>query len=97
MPFAAALSTASDAARAAEEAGQAALHSLGRAPDLAIAFYSPHLAADAADIARVLQERLGAKVLLGILGESVIAGSKEVEDRPGVAVWVGCLGWQRGR
>jgi len=89
MPFAVALSTASDAARAAEEAGQAALHNLGRAPDLAIAFYSPHHAADAADLGRVLHERLGAKALLGILGESVIAGSKEVEDRPGVAVWVG--------
>ena len=76
MPFAVALSTASDAARAAEEAGQAALHSLGRAPDLAIAFYSPHHAADAADMARILHARLSAKVLLGILGESVIAGSR---------------------
>src|SRR5262245_8312884 len=89
MPFAVALSTASDAACAAEEAAQAAQHSLGRAPDLAIAFYSPHHAADAADMARVLHDRLGAKTLLGILGESVIAGSREVEDRPGVAVWVG--------
>jgi small ligand-binding sensory domain FIST len=88
MPFSVALSTASDAARAAEEAGQSALHELGRAPDLAVAFYSPHLAADAADMAQVLNARLGAKALLGILGESVIAGSREVEDRPGVSVWL---------
>jgi small ligand-binding sensory domain FIST len=88
MPFAVALSTASDAARAAEEAGQSALQGLGRAPDLAVAFYSPHLAADAADMAQVLNGRLGAKALLGILGESVIAGSREVEDRPAVAVWL---------
>jgi small ligand-binding sensory domain FIST len=88
MPFAVALSTAPDAARAAEEAGQAALKGLGRTPDLAVAFYSPHLAADAADMAQVLNARLGAKALLGILGESVIAGSREVEDRPGVSVWL---------
>jgi small ligand-binding sensory domain FIST len=89
MPFAVALSTASDAARAAEEAGQAALHELGRAPDLAAVFYSPHHAADAADMARILHARLGAKALLGILGEAVIARSREVEDRPGVSVWLG--------
>jgi len=88
MPFAVALSTASDASRAAEEAGQSALQGLGRTPDLAVAFYSPHLAADAADMAQVLNDRLGAKALLGILGESVIAGSREVEDRPAVAVWL---------
>jgi small ligand-binding sensory domain FIST len=90
MPFAAALSTASRAATAAEEVARAALHGLGgRSPDLAVAFYSPHLAADAADLASVLAERTGAKALVGVLGESIIGGSREVEDRPATALWVG--------
>src|SRR5829696_711666 len=89
MPFAAALSTAPRATTATEEVAQAALSGLGRAPDLAVAFYSPHLAADAADLARVLQDRLGTKALVGVLGESVIGGSREVEDRSAVALWVG--------
>ena len=89
MPFAAALSTAHQAATAAEEAAQAARNSLGRAPDLAVAFYSPHLAADAADLARVLHDRLGARASVGVLGESVIGGSREVEDRPALALWAG--------
>jgi small ligand-binding sensory domain FIST len=90
MPFAAALSTASRAATAAQEVALAALHGRGgRAPDLAVAFYSPHLAADAADLAGVLAERTGAKALVGVLGESVIGGSREVEDRPATALWLG--------
>jgi small ligand-binding sensory domain FIST len=90
MPFAAALSTASRAATAAQEVALAALHGLGgRTPDLAVAFYSPHLAADAADLAGVVAERTGAKALVGVLGESVIGGSREVEDRPATALWVG--------
>lgn len=90
MPFAAALSTAHTAATAAEEVAQAALSGLaGRSPDLAVAFYSPHHAANAADLASVLAERTGAKALLGVLGESIIGGSREVEDRPAVSLWVG--------
>ena len=95
MPFAAALSTAHKAATAAEEAARAALHGLGgRTPDLAVAFYSPHLAADAADLARVLHDRLGTKALIGVLGESVIGGSREIEDRPALALWLGA--WDGG-
>src|SRR5262245_16095281 len=89
MPFAAALSTAPSATTAAAEVAQAAASALGRTPNLAVAFYSPHLAADAADLARVLDERLGAKALVGVLGESIIGGAREVEDRPAVALWVG--------
>jgi small ligand-binding sensory domain FIST len=88
MPFAAALSTAIPTGTAADEAAQAAVTVLGRDPALAVAFFSPHHAANAAELASVLAERTGAKALLGVLGESVIGGSKEIEDRPAVSLWV---------
>jgi small ligand-binding sensory domain FIST len=88
MPFAAALSTAFPTRQAADEVAQAAATVLGRDPDLAVAFYSPHHAANAAELASVLAERTGARALLGVLGESVIGGSREVEDRPAVALWL---------
>jgi small ligand-binding sensory domain FIST len=90
MPFSAALSTAHTATTAAEEVAQAALRGLGgRSPDLAVAFYSPHHAANAAGLGSLLVERTGAKALVGVLGESIIGGSREIEDRPALALWVG--------
>jgi small ligand-binding sensory domain FIST len=91
MPFAAALSTAVPTATAADEVAQAAITLLGREPALAIAFYSPHHAANAAELASALAERTGAQALIGVLGESVVGGSREVEDEPAVALWV--AGW----
>lgn len=88
MPFAAALSTATETHRAADEVAQAAGTVLGRDPELAVAFYSPHHAANAADLASTLAERTGAKALLGVLGESVIGGTREIEDRPAVSLWL---------
>jgi small ligand-binding sensory domain FIST len=92
MPFAAALSTAIPTTQAADEAAQAAVTVLGRDPELAVAFYSPHHAANAADLACALAERTGAKALIGVLGESVIGGSREIEDRPALALWVASWG-----
>jgi small ligand-binding sensory domain FIST len=88
MPFAAALSTAFPTRQAADEVALAAATVLGRDPELAIAFYSPHHAANAAELASALAERTGARALLGVLGESVIGGSREIEDRPAVALWL---------
>lgn len=87
MPFAAALSTAFPSTLAASEVAQAVRSTLGRAPELAIAFYSPHHAANAADLAHALSEELGTTALTGILGESIVGGSREIEDRPAVALW----------
>ena len=92
MPFAAALSTAVPTTQAADEAAQAAVTVLGRDPDLAVAFYSPHHAANAADLASALAERTGARAIVGVLGESVIGGSREIEDRPALALWVAAWG-----
>jgi small ligand-binding sensory domain FIST len=96
MPFAAALSTATETHRAADEVAQAAGTVLGRDPELAVAFYSPHHAANAADLASTLAERTGAKALIGVLGESVIGGSREIEDRPAVALWLATWGGSVG-
>jgi small ligand-binding sensory domain FIST len=92
MPFAAALSTATDTHRAADEVAQAAGTVLGRDPELAVAFYSPHHAANAADLASTLAERTGAKALIGVLGESVVGGTREIEDRPAVSLWLATWG-----
>lgn len=89
MPFAAAVSTAPHAGRAAGEAARAVRADLGRVPELAVVFFSPHLAADAADIAQTVHSELGGPALIGVLGEGVIAGSAEVETQPAVAVWAG--------
>ena len=88
MPFAAALSTTFPTTAAADEVVRAARSALGCEPTLAVAFYSPHHAANAAELAHVLAEQTGAKALLGVLGESVIGGSREVEDQPAVALWL---------
>lgn len=88
MPFAAALSTATPTAQAADEVARATATVLGRDPELAVAFYSPHHAANAVELATALAERTGARALLGVLGEAVIGGSREIEDRPAVALWV---------
>jgi small ligand-binding sensory domain FIST len=87
MPFAAALSTAEHAARAAEEVAHNVRSQLKSTPDLAAVFYSPHHAAVASDIAESLIQHLEAKTVIGVLGESVVGGSKEIEDRPAVALW----------
>jgi small ligand-binding sensory domain FIST len=87
MSFAAALSTAEHASRAAEEVAHNLRTQLDRAPDLAVVFYSPHHAAIAHEIAESLQEHLNATALIGVLGESIIAGSKEIEDRQAIALW----------
>ncbi len=93
MSFVSALSTSPHATRAAEEVSASVEHALaGVAPELAVVFFSPHHAADAAEMAVVFQERLGAPALIGVLGESIVAGVKEVENRPGVALWAGSWG-----
>jgi small ligand-binding sensory domain FIST len=92
MPFAAAVSTAPNAARAAGEAAKAVRAELGAPAELAVVFFSPHLAADAAEIAQAVHQDLGGPALVGVLGEGVIAGGTELEMKPAVAVWAGDWG-----
>src|SRR5215471_11936090 len=88
MPFAAALSTQPQAARALDEVcAQLAGRPDGR-PDLALVFFSPHHAAVAETIAATVRERLAPGALLGCVGEAVIGNDEEVEGRPALSLWL---------
>src|SRR5262245_16459994 len=89
MPFAAALSVAEPTARALEEVCERAQAALPEPPDLAVVFFTPHHADAAATIARTPQERLQPACLIGSIGEAVVGTGQEVEDRPGLSLWLG--------
>jgi small ligand-binding sensory domain FIST len=90
MPFASAHSNAPFVNQAAEEVCEAALAKLGgAAPGLAIVFFTPHYAADAEELAQTLHQRLNAKAMIGVVGEWILEGNKDIENRPGLALWLG--------
>src|SRR5262245_53375515 len=89
MPFAAALSVAEPTPRALDEVCEQARAALSDPPDLAAVFFTPHHADAAATIARTLQERLQPTCLIGSVGEAVVGTGQEVEDRPGLSLWLG--------
>lgn len=92
MPYAASLSTIPDATQAAEQICREALAQLqNEIPDLALVFYSPHHVDDGASLARTVYHRLGGCPVLGVLGESIIGTSREVEDKPAISLW--CASW----
>src|SRR5204863_2813658 len=88
MPFAASLSTAEPTARAVEEVCAQATSQLPGRPELALAFFTPHHADHAADIARALHERLQPRCLIGCIGEAVVGTGQEIEHRPGLSLWL---------
>ncbi|MEK6260133.1 MAG: FIST N-terminal domain-containing protein [Planctomycetota bacterium] len=88
MPFASALSNCPYLAAAIEEVGVAIATDLGGVePDLAFVFASHHYATRFDELAPSLKEALGARLLLGCTGETVIGGSRECEDGPALSVW----------
>jgi small ligand-binding sensory domain FIST len=89
MPFAAALSTNAATEKALNEVCGRALEQLGARPDLALLFFSPHHLPAAADLASRAQERLGARCLLGCVGEAIVGNDREIEDGPAVSLWLG--------
>lgn len=88
MPFAAALSTAPLTNQALDEVCPLAAEQLGGPPDLAVIFFTPHHAGAAETIASTARQRLGARCLVGCMGESVIGGDREIEDGPAVSLWL---------
>lgn len=89
MPFANVLSEQEDTADAARECAIAALAQLGSTPELAIAFFSPHHAAENETLIRTLRIYLPDVPLVGILGEAVVGGSRETEEGPALSLWLG--------
>jgi small ligand-binding sensory domain FIST len=88
MPFAAALSTASDIQAAVDEVSTTVKKQLDGRPDLALVFFSPHHLAAAQELTGALRERLTPRCLLGCVGEAIIGGNKEIEHRPALSLWL---------
>jgi small ligand-binding sensory domain FIST len=87
------LSTSASAWDAAAEASRSARGAgLGRGEvDLAFLFLSPAHLDEAESAAEAVREELAPRHLLGCVAEGVVAGTRELEDGPGVAVWAGAL------
>ena len=86
--FASGLSTRTDTAEAIEEAARSVAKGLGgAAPDLLLAFASLDHATELETLPRRIRKLTGAKVLLGCTGESIVGGTREVEDEPALALW----------
>src|SRR4029450_4454883 len=91
LTFGAAVSTALDHQQALDEVIPAALDQLGGAPDLVVCFFSMEHAGAAAGIALSLSERTGTSAILGCTAQGVIGGGRELEEEPGLAVWMARL------
>jgi small ligand-binding sensory domain FIST len=89
----ASVSTAESTWDAAAEAAREARGGLlgGAEIDLAFVFLSPAHLDEAAAAAAAVREELAPQHLLGCVAEGVVAGPRELQEGPGVAVWAGAL------
>lgn len=88
---AAALSELPDTREAAREAAAKAMAQLGAAPSLAVAFASTDHQPQFQALAEILHREVGIDCLLGCTGESIVAGPREIEQSPALALWVAHL------
>ncbi len=70
---------------------EAAMSQLGVRPDLAVVFVSPHHVAQLAELAEQICDAIGCEALIGCTGESIIGGSREIEARPAISLWLAAL------
>src|SRR5207247_1821954 len=61
------------------------------AAHLAVVFVSHHYGPDFEAIAAGISDHTRAECLLGCTGESIVAGDREVEERPALALWLAHL------
>jgi small ligand-binding sensory domain FIST len=95
VPFAAGLSEHPVTAEAVGEVAGQVLEALGPGsppPDLALLFVTPPHAGALEDAAAAVRTLLGPRTLLGCAAESVVGGSREVEEHGGVSLWAGHTG-----
>jgi small ligand-binding sensory domain FIST len=87
------LSTSESAWDAATDAAREARGgALGRAEvDLAFLFLSPAHLDEVEAAVEAVREELAPRHLLGCVAEGVVAGMRELEEGPGLAVWAGAL------
>lgn len=93
MPFAAALSTKSNARDAVAEV-MAVRAQLPGPPELALAFVSPHHGDALGDIAAQLVGGLEPKCLVGCQGEAIVGTGREIENGPAISLWLAHWGGQ---
>jgi small ligand-binding sensory domain FIST len=91
MQIALGLSTSPDSRTAAAEAASMARAASVAMPTLAVLVTSPHHAARARDVLDIVHEHARPDALVGCVAEAVVAGKREVEDEPAVAVWLAAL------
>jgi small ligand-binding sensory domain FIST len=83
------VSTAPDAQQAAVEAAAHARDELaGEAPSLAVLLGSRSHSDKAVDVLNAVQEMLEPPALIGCVAQTIVAGRREIEDEPAVAVWL---------
>jgi small ligand-binding sensory domain FIST len=85
--FAAALSEHPLATQAVGEVVGQVLESLGTPPDVAMLFVTGPHAGALEDIARAVRRLVNPRVLVGATAVSVLGGSQEVEETPGIVLW----------
>jgi small ligand-binding sensory domain FIST len=86
------LSTSPDTHDAAAEAALLAREPLTAAsPTLGVVVTSPHHAARARDLLDIVQRFARPDALVGCVAEAVVAGRREIENEPAVAVWLAAL------
>jgi len=84
-----ALALTADPLVAARQVVGGARRPLGdRTPSLGVLFASPHFFNTAETLLSAVMEELGPIALVGCVAESVIAGSREIEAEPAVALWL---------
>jgi small ligand-binding sensory domain FIST len=91
MPFASALSLHPDPAEATGEVVGRVLELMAEPPDLALLFCSPHHVDAVDDIAGTVRALVRPGVLVGTTAVAVVAGGREVEDGPALALWAARL------
>ena len=72
-------------------AADVSAHLGGAAPDLIVAFVSPHHAAGFERVPKLIAAELGSGLLLGCSAGGVIGGGREIEQRPGVSLTAAVL------
>lgn len=87
MPFAASLSTIPHTRQALDEVCAQVGDTLAGGADLVCAFFSPHHAGAAEQLAQTIQTRLSPRCLLGCVGEAIVGTGREVEQAPALALW----------
>ncbi len=89
MPFAAALSTATETPQAVDEVCAQVRAQMEGAPGLVMLFFSTHHAPAAKAIGEAVRERLTPHCLLGCVGEAIVGNDREIERGPALSLWAG--------